>query len=170
MNDIKLTFFGDPILREKLPEIKKVTDRIRYELNEMLKIMKKNEGCGIAANQCNIRKKMFIAVLEDKGLEYFINPEILEFSEEKETDFEGCLSDPERIDKKGVYGLVERSLKVKISYLDYNGKAKIRNLEDFNARVVQHELDHVNGIIYRDKLVDNKIYSSKEIKRKKINI
>ena len=116
---------------------------------DMKKAMKENEGVGLAANQ--IDKDLSIFVIEEKlaaenGVpEVFFNPEITEYSRDKDEMEEGCLSIPE-------YGAnIERSKKIKIKAVDENGNKIKLKARGFLARVLQHETDHLNGIVIKDR-------------------
>lgn len=132
-------------LRNKcIPIMKEKPDYINNLVNTMIKLMINANGCGIAAPQVGVNKRLFIAILDGERLELFINPTILEHSNETNFNMEGCLSVP------GKSGEVERYNKIKIKY--FNGKNTItEEYEDMNARIIQHEYDHLNGVLYIDK-------------------
>ncbi|MDA7494826.1 peptide deformylase, partial [Candidatus Gracilibacteria bacterium] len=123
--------------------------------NEMIKYIKdpENGGVGLAAPQIGVNKRLIIvSLLRDRDDEDFktvmmINPEILEHSEITDKEEEGCLSVP------GAKGKVERYLTIKLRYLDNKGKVKILRLQGLSARIVQHEIDHIDGVLFVDKLV-----------------
>lgn len=125
----------------------KVDDRIRGILEDMLETLHDTGGVGIAAPQVGIMRRMFIAEPEPGEVYYMINPEILEMSGSEEAE-EGCLSVP------GYAGLVERATYVKIKALDIDGSERILETEGWAARVIQHENDHLDGILYIDKAKD----------------
>ena len=125
----------------------KVDDRIRDILEDMLETLHDTGGVGIAAPQVGIMRRMFIAEPEPGEVYYMINPEILEMSGSEEAE-EGCLSVP------GYAGLVERATYVKIKALDIDGSERILETEGWAARVIQHENDHLDGILYIDKAKD----------------
>lgn len=135
---------GDPILRKTCREVPEVTDRIRETLKDMLETMRAECGVGIAAPQVGIMRRMFVAEPAPDEVYYMINPEILE-AEGSQEDTEGCLSVP------GYIGIVERPQKIKIKALDFDGNEKVYDFEDFHARVMCHENDHLNGILFKDK-------------------
>lgn len=150
---LKLHTYPDPILAEKCDKVEKVTDEIRRILDDMLETMYADKGVGLAAPQVGIKKR--IIVIDDKVGEdgqpgphplYFINPEIIEKSAETIFFNEGCLSVP------GQCAEVERHARIKVKYLDYNGKEKILEAEDYLAVIIQHETDHLDGILYIDHL------------------
>lgn len=113
-------------------------------INGMVKLMIENQGCGIAAPQVGVNKRLFVAILDNSRLELFVNPTIVSHGEETETNTEGCLSIPDK------HGEVERYITIKVKY--FNGKEnKTETFEGMNARIVQHEYDHLQGILYIDK-------------------
>lgn len=138
---------GDEILRKKCREIGEITDRIRTTMEDMLETMRQENGCGIAGPQVGVMRRMFIAEPEPGRVYYMINPEILE-SEGQVSGDEGCLSVP------GLIGTVVRPEKIKIKALDLAGEEHIYDFEGFDARVMCHEYDHLEGILYTDKATD----------------
>ena len=135
---------GDEILRKKCREVSEVNDRIRMTLEDMLETMHSQYGVGIAAPQVGVMRRMFIAEPEEGKIYYMINPVILEQSG-SQIDDEGCLSVP------GMIGTVERPDYIKIEALDINGEKQVYEFYDFDARVMCHEYDHLDGILYIDK-------------------
>ncbi len=135
---------GDPILRKTCREITEITPRIRETLADMLETMRQEAGVGIAAPQVGVMRRMFIAEPEPDRVYYMINPVIYD-EEGAQTADEGCLSVP------GLIGTVERPEKIKIRALDLDGKEQEYEFEGFDARVMCHENDHLNGILYTDK-------------------
>lgn len=140
-----ITVENEGKLRDKcVPIIQEKADYMNNLVNSMVKLMFKNNGCGIAAPQVGINKRLFIAVLDNERIGLFVNPAILEHSDETETDVEGCLSVP------GMCGNVERYKMIKVRY--FNGREIVtEKYEGMNARIIQHEYDHLNGILYIDK-------------------
>ena len=154
---MKIVLYGHPTLREKSEKVDVVDDNIREILDEMVALMRKANGVGLAANQVDIAKRFF--VLEHEGVvKKVINPEILEFSEEIADMEEGCLSIP------GVFKKVNRPTKIKVKYLNENGEEVIEELDEMWARAFQHEFDHIEGILFTDKLsVMNKRLVAKKL-------
>lgn len=150
------TWLNNEILRTRSEEIKP-NEIKKYEKlgNEMIKYIKdpKNGWVGLAAPQVGVNKRIVVvSLLRDREDEDFktvmmINPEILEHSETTDTEEEWCLSVP------GSTGKVERFLSIKLRYLDNKGKEKNLRLTGVSARIVQHEIDHLNGELFVDKLV-----------------
>ena len=138
---------GDPILRKKCREVKEVNDHIRELMGDMLDTMRHDLGVGIAGPQVGVMRRLFVAEPEPDRVYYMINPVILE-SEGSVTDQEGCLSVP------GLVGTVERPEKIKMKALDLEGQVQEYEFEGFDARVMCHEYDHLEGILYTDKATD----------------
>lgn len=138
---------GDEILRKQCREVSEVTDRIKMTMEDMLETMRSQFGVGIAAPQVGIMRRMFVAEPEPGRVYYMINPVILEESGSQEGD-EGCLSIPGKI------GTVTRPDYIKIEALDLDGEKKTYEFHDFDARVMCHEYDHLNGVLYIDKAVN----------------
>ena len=134
---------GDEILRKKCREVSEINDRIKMTLEDMLETMREQMGVGIAAPQVGIMRRMFIAEPEPGRVYYMINPVILEQSG-SQLDDEGCLSVP------GMIGTVERPYYIKMEALDIDGNKQIYEFSDFDARVMCHEYDHLDGILYTD--------------------
>ncbi|MDO4396416.1 MAG: peptide deformylase [Clostridia bacterium] len=135
---------GDEILRKKCREVTEVTDRIKMTLEDMLETMHSEFGVGIAAPQVGVMRRMFIAEPEEGRIYYMINPEILE-TERSQMSCEGCLSVP------GLVGDVERPERIKIKAMDLDGNEQVYEFEGFDATVMCHENDHLDGILYIDK-------------------
>jgi len=112
------------------------------------------DGIGLAAPQIGMKKRI-IAVQEKNGVNVYVNPEILKASEAMQENEEGCLSVP------GVYGIVERPKRIKVRAIDRHGRTIQFNATGFRAAVFQHEIDHLDGVLFIDKV--------KEITRGSIN-
>ncbi len=140
--------FGDPVLRERAHDVDKITRVHRRLIKDMIQTMREAPGVGLAAPQVGVLERVFVYEVEDQVGAIF-NPVIVEASEGKETDEEGCLSLPNL-----VYP-VERSSKVRIEGLDEKGKPVSIEAEALLARVFQHELDHLNGVLFVDRLPDD---------------
>lgn len=135
---------GDPILRKKCREITEVNDRIRMTMEDMLETMRAEMGVGIAGPQVGVMRRMFVAEPEPDRVYFMINPEITE-REGNQTGDEACLSVP------GLCGTVERPEKIKITALDLDGNRQEYEFEGFDAVVMCHEYDHLDGVLYIDK-------------------
>ncbi|NLW52920.1 MAG: peptide deformylase [Tissierellia bacterium] len=136
----------DPILRKRSREVKEINDRITTLLDDMLETMYEADGVGIAAPQVGILRRA-IALDVGDGPMKLINPEIIE-QEGSEIDVEGCLSVP------NFNGTVERPAWVKVKYLDETGEQKEVEATGLFARCLCHEIDHLDGILFRDKYID----------------
>lgn len=136
----------NPILRAVSEPVVRFDGELKRFVKEMERAMVKAKGIGIAAPQVGRNVRVFLAVFDEGKLTVpMVNPRILEFSEEKAVAEEGCLSLP------GVYVNVERALAVRIEFFSVDGARGELSLKDLNARVVQHELDHLDGVLIVDK-------------------
>lgn len=134
---------GDNILRENAKVVKEITPNISKLLDNMRDTMYAANGVGLAAPQIGISKRVIVVDTGDELIE-LINPEIL-MSEGEQTDSEGCLSVP------GVVGDVTRAYKVKVKGLNREGNEIEITREEITARALQHEIDHLDGILFIDK-------------------
>lgn len=140
--------FGHPVLRERAREIETVTDLHRRLAKDMLETMRQAPGVGLAANQVGVLERIFVWEVEnDHGA--IINPVITDRSEETYHDDEGCLSMP------GIVYPVERSTRVTVEGIDENGQPVKIEAEEFQARIFQHEIDHLDGVLFIDRLTDD---------------
>jgi len=132
------------ILRERMPEVAKPTSEIRALVKKMRRIMERADGIGLAANQIGVPLRLFVAKVDNKFYA-ILNPEIVKGSKEKSLLEEGCLSLPT------IFGPVERQDKVTLRGLDPYGRKLLIRAKGLLARVFQHEVDHLNGILFIDK-------------------
>lgn len=151
MTKLKVYEYPHPILHQKAERVEKVDAEVRRLLDDMLETMYHEVGVGLAAPQVGILKRMLVIDYERDEEHpghpvYMINPEIIWTSEERVCGEEGCLSVP------GQRAEVERFAKVRVRYQDYNGQEQEVLAEDFFAIVIQHEMDHLDGILYIDRL------------------
>jgi peptide deformylase len=163
---LKVARMGHPVLRKKAKkvDVKEInSSEFQKFIDDMVDTMREYEGIGLAAPQ--VHESIRVSVIElpednkrypkDKygaapqGLEVFINPTLEFLTKEVGAYWEGCLSVP------GLRGLVARPNKVKVSYLDRKGNSREFIAEGFLATVLQHEFDHLDGVLYIDKLVDS---------------
>ena len=140
--------YGDPVLRMKANEVVEVDDDVRRLVERMTSLMEDAQGVGLAATQVGVLRRLFVFVNGDEGPQAVVNPTVVERAEETDSDEEGCLS------LQGVKVPVERSVRVVVEGLDANGKPVRYELEDYDARVVQHELDHLDGVLIIDRTDD----------------
>lgn len=136
---------GDEILRKKSKKIEIVDDRIKTLLEDMVETMIHENGVGLAAPQVGILKRAVVIDGDELGIIKLINPEIIE-AHGIQRDEEGCLSIP------GRSGIVERPKKVTVKALKENGEEIVITGEDLLARAFCHEIDHLNGILFVDKM------------------
>lgn len=134
----------NPILRKKSKPIKSIDKKLKKFIKDMIATMHEAKGVGIAAPQVGVNDRLCIVTLNDKKVVPMINPEIIYKSDEKEWGEEGCLSLPKE------FGDVERSKEITVTYLDESENQITLKLKDFNARVVQHEIDHLDGVLFID--------------------
>lgn len=174
---LQLHYYGDPVLREKARRFETVTDDVARLAADMIDMMRSSEGVGLAAQQ--IGQARAICVIEvpeemDKteqgerlnpGLDMpmaLLNPEIINFSRKTDTREEGCLSFPE------IRGNIDRSSEITVRYMDLDGKARELTAKGFLARVIQHEVDHLNGVLFIDRMSPAKRFAlSNKLKRMK---
>lgn len=156
-----------PIYVAPHPVLKKIAEpvtggvdaELRRLMDDMLDTMYAARGIGLAAPQVGVSKRVIVMDIDQQEPEegsdeppkkgktrFFVNPEIIEASEDLAPYMEGCLSVP------GQYAEVERPARVKIKYLDYNGKEVVEDCEGLLATCIQHEMDHLNGILFVDHL------------------
>lgn len=150
---LKLYEYPDEVLRQKCEKVSKVDDELRRFLDDMLETMYVDKGCGLAAPQVGVTKRIIVVddnpSDEDKSVRhpmYLINPEIIWRSDEMVLFNEGCLSLPEQRAE------VERHEKVRVHYTDYNGNEQEILADELLAIILQHEIDHLDGVLYIDHL------------------
>jgi peptide deformylase len=143
----------NPVLRQKTKKIENIDDKLIEIINDMFETMYNADGIGLAANQVGLDISLFVmdsAAKSDDDSNYspivLINPEIISSSEEKSFYQEGCLSIPK------VYEDVERPKEIEVKYYDQNMKEVITTLNALQARIFQHELDHLNGVLFFDRI------------------
>ena len=140
----------DPILRKKCQPIENVDDELRKLMKDMLETMYKAPGIGLAAIQVGILKRVVVVDIskddQEKHPLFFVNPEITYRSKETSVYEEGCLSLP------GQFAEIERPAECHLKYIDYNGKEKNLKADGLLATCIQHEVDHLNGVLFIDYL------------------
>ncbi len=171
MSKRKIIIEPDPILREKSSPLEKVDNELRKLMDDMLETMYSAPGIGLAAVQVGILKRLIVIDIskedEKKNPIFFVNPEIIYQSDKTSTYEEGCLSLP------GFYAEVERPTECHINYLDYNGKRKKLEADGLLATCIQHEVDHLNGVLFidhisklkRDMIIKKLRKNKKELKK-----
>ena len=167
MSILKIAKLGHPVLVKKTKEINDLAGidlkKIVYDMSET---MLDANGIGLAAPQVHLSHRIFIyrnpdIEVDDKiSISVLINPTIQKIDDETEDDWEGCLSIP------GMSGLVRRFKQIKFSALDLNGNIISQEIKGLHARVVQHEFDHLNGILYTSRLAHKTAFGfSEEIEK-----
>jgi peptide deformylase len=140
----------NPVLKQVSQPVAAVDDDLRALMDDMLETMYAAPGIGLAAVQIGEPKRVIVMDLaregEDKAPRYFVNPEVLWASDETAPYEEGCLSVPEYFDE------VERPAKVKLRYLNYQGETVEEDAEGLFAVCIQHEMDHLEGVLFIDHL------------------
>ena len=138
------------MLREKSLPVEKVDSNLQELMDDMLETMYKAPGIGLAAIQIGVPKRVIVMDIDQKEGQknpiFFVNPEIIEKSKQNLTYEEGCLSVP------GQFAEIDRPNKCNIKYLDYYGQAKEIKAEGMLATCIQHEIDHLEGILFIDYL------------------
>jgi peptide deformylase len=145
----------EKFLRTPSEPVKKINREIRQLIEDIRDTIDANPAVGLAAPQIGVHKRLFGARMsyeQDQPEEamqppmIFINPELLEVSDDVERDFDACLSIP------GMMGYTDRNIKIKVRYQDEKGKWIVQDFEGWDARVIQHETDHLNGVLFLDRL------------------
>ncbi len=144
----EMRFLGDPILRTKAEPVADITDDVRTLITDMFETMYAEDGVGLAAPQVGIGQRVIVVDPRDEGVEPFalVNPQIQSASDETEKGEEGCLSLP------GLKELVDRSTTVVVTGLSDAGEPVTIEAEGLLARILQHEIDHVDGILFIDRV------------------
>ena len=145
---LRIRTFGDPVLRERARDAERVDDVHRRLIRDMLETMRAAPGVGLAGPQVGVLERVFVWEVEDRH-GALINPVIVERSPETVREDEGCLSLP------GLLYPVERARRVRVEGLDENGALVSIEADDLLARVFQHEVDHLDGVLFVDRLPDD---------------
>jgi peptide deformylase len=160
---LKIAKLGHPVLFKKTNEISNLNDiDLKKTIYDMSETMIDANGIGLAAPQVHLSHRLFIYrnpdIEEEEKIKVsvLINPKIENISDETEDNWEGCLSIP------GMSGLVRRSKKIKYSAIDLKGEKVSGEVEGLHARVIQHEFDHLNGILYTSRLADKRAFGYTE--------
>lgn len=157
---MKILTLTHPIIRKKLKAVGRIDAHVKKTIEEMRKTVlaeKDPEGVGLAANQVGLDMRLFLAKIVDaksrkklsdveraKAFSPFINPEITSYGKEMDEVFEGCLSIPD------LYGFVKRPKSISVKYTNIDGKTVQRSFTGMPARIIQHEVDHLNGRLFID--------------------
>jgi peptide deformylase len=140
-----ITGVGDPMLRQKARKVGKVDKAVQQLIDDLVETMRAAPGVGLAAPQVGVPLRVAVVEVEE-ALYALVNPEVLEYSKDTQIGPEACLSIP------GYWAEVERAMRVKVRALDRRGKRFTTTVEGFIARAFQHEIDHLDGILYIDRL------------------
>jgi len=145
---LNVRILGDPILRQRASEVTEISEATRELIRDMFETMYAEEGVGLAAPQVGVGERIIVIDPQQDELPAFalINPVIVEASKETEKGEEGCLSIP------GLRELVERSQRVVVRGLTPEGEQRELDLEGLPARIIQHEVDHLDGILFIDRV------------------
>ena len=167
----KILIEPDPILRRKCESLEKVDDEVRKLMKDMIETMYKAPGIGLAAVQVGILKKIIVIDIsrdeEKKNPLFLVNPEITYQSKDTSVYEEGCLSLP------GQFAEIERPAACSVKFIDYFGKKQTLKAEGLLATCIQHEVDHLNGVLFidylsklkKDMIIKKLVKHKKEISR-----
>lgn len=148
--DVKIHTYPDPFLRKKSIPVEQFDDALRDFVNMMVKVMKEQSGVGLAAPQIGYLQRVLVVDTEVLKIapekKVLINPQIISFSQEIDSVEEGCLSVPE------IQAQVKRPVGIRFKYYDETGQCHEGEDASFWARVVQHEIDHLDGILFIDRI------------------
>lgn len=146
---------GHPTLRRRARKVTRFGPEVKQLIDDMIETMRAAPGVGLAAPQINVSERVIVVELpadEETGapaeLYAFVNPEIVKVSREREEDQEGCLSIP------GYVGEVERSVEIVVRGQDAYGNPQRLKAHDYLARIFQHEIDHLEGVLFIDRVTD----------------
>ncbi len=153
-NNLPIIIHPDPILRQKAAEISQISPEIGLLIDDMIQTLKEEKGLGLAAPQVGKSIRLIIIAVKDEPLA-LINPEICQKSWRKNNEEEGCISIP------GVFGIVRRANQVLVKAQNRRGEKIEITGKGLLARVLQHEIDHLHGILFIDKTI--KITKGKEM-------
>lgn len=141
------------VLRERAKEVPKVTKKVQHLIDDLIKIMRKANGVGLAAPQVGISQRIIVVSPHGAKAVALVNPKITK-AEGEYTGQEGCLSIP------GLYGDVTRPAYIEVEALDRKGNNIRYKLEAMEAKIVQHEIDHLDGILFIDKVIEATLHWS----------
>ncbi len=143
MATLKIVKFGDPTLRKVCRPVDEITPRIVTLLDDMIETMRRANGCGLAAPQVGVLRRIAVIEVEEGTVYELINPKIIAFAGEQ-TESEGCLSNP------GEYGWTKRPKAVTVRAMNRHGEEYELSGTDLLARAICHECDHLDGKLYTD--------------------
>jgi peptide deformylase len=147
--ELKLVYYPDPRLRGVAQPVAEADDELRQVAARMFEVMYRSRGIGLAGPQVGVPRRIVVANLAGpeakEGEQVFVNPQILERTGEMKEE-EGCLSLP------GMYAVIQRAERLKVRYQDLEGKAVERETQGLEAKLFQHEIDHLDGLLIIDKM------------------
>jgi len=144
---LEIKKFNEPVLRKKCKEVEKVDKKLRKLIVDMAQTMEREQGIGLAAPQVGISKRVITVLnLENRRILGLVNPKILKKSQETEIGEEGCLSFP------NIFLKIKRAREAEVEGIDINGKKIKLKTKGLLARVFQHEIDHLDGILFFNRL------------------
>lgn len=166
---LKIREVGDPVLNlvcQKV-DVQNINNETLEDIEDLKETLKFTGGFGIAGPQVGINKRIIVISIEKEKCSYkdcedvpttvMINPSWIKLSEEKESEFEGCLSVPT------IRGKVERYKQIEVTYFNENGEKIVKKVSGFTARDIQHECDHLDGIIFLEKVTQKNGFATKEM-------
>lgn len=150
----EIRIYGDPVLRQKATAIEEMDDEVRTLAADMLETLADAEGVGLAGPQVGVRRRIIVVhpppasddSPEREPARVYVNPEVVSSSGPQESAEEGCLSIP------GVYEVVKRPRNVKVRALDLEGERVEIEVEGMLSRIIQHEIDHLDGVLFVDRI------------------
>jgi peptide deformylase len=148
MAERPLRYLGDPVLRQKAVAVEELTAEVRQLIEDMFDTMYAEDGVGLAAPQVGVSQRVIVIDPREPDIAPFalVNPEVVEVSEEVERGEEGCLSIP------GLKEIVERPSAVRVEGMDRDGERIVIEADGLLARILQHEVDHLDGILFLDRV------------------
>lgn len=159
---LSISYLGERGLRQPSKRVTKIDNDLRSLVRKMLQTMYSEDGIGLAAPQVGVNKQLLVIDADPENEEapplVLVNPKVTKYSKELAKGQEGCLSIP------GVYLDVIRPAAIEVSFKDENGKPRKLKADDLVARVIQHEMDHLNGVLFVDR-VENSIALNQELKK-----
>ncbi|MGB7087715.1 MAG: peptide deformylase [Phormidesmis sp.] len=159
---LSIAHLGNRVLRQPAKRVSKIDNDLRELVRKMLQTMYSEDGIGLAAPQVAVNKQLLVVDADPEDATtpplVLVNPKILRYSDELAKGQEGCLSIP------GVYLDVIRPAAIEVSFKDEAGKPRKIKVDDLVARVIQHEMDHLNGVMFVDR-VENAIALNQELKK-----
>lgn len=166
---LKVREVGDPILCTKCKEvdIKNINEKIIEEIEDLKETLNFTEGLGIAASQAGMNRRIVIIQIdkekcknkecEDVPTTVMLNPTWRKLSEETDIEYEGCLSVP------SIRGKVERYINIEVTYYNEKGEKIVKKEKGFTARIIQHECDHLDGIVFLERVKEHNGFATKEM-------